>query len=839
MVYKKLLLKSLLVLISLSSSYIYGVKPTKTIDFEFQINPALKTLYPDIAACSLNTSELKDVTVSSLANNECLRYNSTTSKWVNSSSCGSIDLPLKSYTFNLIAGESGTDSGYSAIGNTFYGQLENVYVPRLNGFISNDTQTYLYSRDQNYLNAVYEVSVDSTVYPLGAASFDTNTGHFRRQFTSVTSRLFMDGTTYAMRVSTIAADDTFPVINSVRYLENVLTFQYKDDSDIERSTQIDLNINPLVADTPDDDDEFIFSKHTVGTAREVLNFNLTAAASSFDFVGYSSGGQYNDAGSISITDARLISFLATPFFSEIIINSANEDFAKSIAAVDIDGTVYEIQLGQIRQDQSGNFILSLQYPQTQFGTSPFIDATTYAIKFLIREEEHFKVDLSSLRTAIGTGGGGLTETQVDARVIAGVLDWAETGNTDLIPVGKLGSGTADNTKVLYGDGTWKDEPSGGTTFTPTQQNLYSSVKDIFVSGTNTTLTEDDMANTIAVNATSGGTTVVANPSSSSNTLLSYVTIASTDYIVGDAFSTWALDGNITIIPTPKLGTGTATLGRILRVTATGQSWQDYDFLGLEGTPSSWGTDGQFIAYDVGSNGLAFVDAPSGGGATNTQKDAFTASTLDTDDFLTAVQKTVTPAGARQDATMTVGAGGVFFGFDISTGISSTISFGSIADDTKRAQFIDQGYIAFNQSGGGSSAYIRIVMKTADVDYPLAIRINGVEYPFPQGMTVHSDETGSIDGVAVSARYIHWNHGFLGHIFSFPSSGSDLDFNIQRSDGQWVFANDQESTTYLDRKITETELKTMVYNYIKEIIQEGTNITKTEDDINQTITINGN
>ena len=37
--------------------------------------------------------------------------------------------------------------------------------------------------------------------------------------------------------------------------------------------------------------------------------------------------------------------------------------------------------------------------------------------------------------------GGLTQTQVDARVRAGVLDWARTGNTDTIPTDKLNIGT--------------------------------------------------------------------------------------------------------------------------------------------------------------------------------------------------------------------------------------------------------------------------------------------------------------------------------------------------------------------------------------------------------------
>ena len=48
-------------------------------------------------------------------------------------------------------------------------------------------------------------------------------------------------------------------------------------------------------------------------------------------------------------------------------------------------------------------------------------------------------------TADGSGGaafeaGGLSESEVDARVTAGVLDFAETGNTDDVPVGKIPGG---------------------------------------------------------------------------------------------------------------------------------------------------------------------------------------------------------------------------------------------------------------------------------------------------------------------------------------------------------------------------------------------------------------
>ena len=62
--------------------------------------------------------------------------------------------------------------------------------------------------------------------------------------------------------------------------------------------------------------------------------------------------------------------------------------------------------------------------------------------------------------------------------------------------------------------------SGGTTFVPTQENIYPLVKRIMVEGTATTLTEDDRASTIAVNATStggGGGTVLAVTSDSTLT----------------------------------------------------------------------------------------------------------------------------------------------------------------------------------------------------------------------------------------------------------------------------------------------------------------------------------
>ena len=62
--------------------------------------------------------------------------------------------------------------------------------------------------------------------------------------------------------------------------------------------------------------------------------------------------------------------------------------------------------------------------------------TTAQVNDLISEHRDVE-DAHHVKTPPGTGSGGLDQDEVDARVRAGVEDWAETGNATLVPGPKL------------------------------------------------------------------------------------------------------------------------------------------------------------------------------------------------------------------------------------------------------------------------------------------------------------------------------------------------------------------------------------------------------------------
>ena len=88
--------------------------------------------------------------------------------------------------------------------------------------------------------------------------------------------------------------------------------------------------------------------------------------------------------------------------------------------------------------------------------------------------------------ASGEGGGG-----------GSFIPQGDVEEIDVLTVDQYNAITIKDDETLY---LVEGDTSGGS-FTPTQANLYDAVKDIFVPGTNTTLTETDGTMTIAVNAT--------------------------------------------------------------------------------------------------------------------------------------------------------------------------------------------------------------------------------------------------------------------------------------------------------------------------------------------------
>ena len=135
-----------------------------------------------------------------------------------------------------------------------------------------------------------------------------------------------------------------------------------------------------------------------------------------------------------------------------------------------------------------------------------------------------------------TGTGGLTQTQVDARVAAGVLDWAEDGNTDLIPAAKL------------------TNAPGGLTQTQVDARVAAGVLDWAEDG------NTDLIPAAKLTNAPGG-----------------LTQAQVDARVAAGVENWAEDGNSDLIPAAKLtnAPGGLTQSQVdARVTAGVLDWAE-------------------------------------------------------------------------------------------------------------------------------------------------------------------------------------------------------------------------------------------------------------------------
>ena len=211
----------------------------------------------------------------------------------------------------------------------------------------------------------------------------------------------------------------------------------------------------------------------------------------------------------------------------------------------------------------------------------------------------------------GGGGGGLDQAQVDARVRAGVIDAAETGNTDAwglakipnLPASRITSGELDSQRIAGGARATGDVPTiqaGGTVAWAAQTGSGGGLSAVATSsqfsgdgtpGDPITLTQ------ISANVVTAGTLGVAR-----------IPFLPATIITSGQFQTQRIPNlaasKITsgVLDTGRLAAG-GTLDQVMTRTATGHEWADSQGGGGGGT-------GDITAVTTGANsGLA-------GGATS-------------------------------------------------------------------------------------------------------------------------------------------------------------------------------------------------------------------------------
>ena len=143
------------------------------------------------------------------------------------------------------------------------------------------------------------------------------------------------------------------------------------------------------------------------------------------------------------------------------------------------------------------------------------------------------------------------------------------------------------------------------------------------------------------------------------------------------------------------------------------------------------------------------------------------------DVLKLIKVSDFSGGERLDANLTMGSGSSYIGVSI----ASSGTFGNI--DTSR--FASFGYEVFGISTNGLGVYLQ--MSLDKFDYPKAISLNEVVLSVPEGLSVN---TGVL---LILTSFIPTTiDNFL--TYFGVASGDVVPFNIQRSDGSWLFETER-------------------------------------------------
>ena len=203
--------------------------------------------------------------------------------------------------------------------------------------------------------------------------------------------------------------------------------------------------------------------------------------------------------------------------------------------------------------------------------------------------------------------GLLTEDDVE--------DWAIVANPDVLPPAKLGSGTASNSKVLYGDSTWKDAPTGsggGEANVNANWNEGNSSSDSYIQNKPTTITAAQTSK-LATIAESAEVNVQANWTEGSTSSGAYIENKPTTITAAQTSKLAGIPAGAEVNVQANWDEANTSSDAFIQNKPASTGAGSSTFVDLTDTPAALGTSGQIPAVNTTGDALEFID-PAGGGS---------------------------------------------------------------------------------------------------------------------------------------------------------------------------------------------------------------------------------